>query len=608
MKPVEYIEPIFELPVPFDGPLGRKLVGPMKRALEKLLLLRKLDQFYAEAARGDCELHFIERVLEAIDVSYEIKDESARVPGKGPLVVVANHPFGMVEGVILASIVRSVRPDFKLLADSSLSGITELSDVLIPVDPYGKFDSVRVNTRSIREAIAWLQNGGALGVFPAGEVAHIDCRKRVITDPEWSASVARIIRRTRAQALPVFFAGSNGLLFQLSALVHSRLRTALLPREFLNKRGKKVEVNIGSILSFERLKAFDSDVAMMDYLRRRTYLLTNRRSPRDRGKSSPFDRRKKNAEPIVPRSPAEVVSEEIAALAPEHVLLASDQYTVFHAEAAQIPNTLREIGRLREITFRNANEGTGKEIDLDEFDSHYAHLFLWNEEKNEIVGAYRLAKANEILSRFGKRGLYTHTLFDYDADFLDRINPALELGRAFVRTEYQKTFPPLFLLWKGIAQYVARHPQYKTLFGPVSIGNNYQPISRRFIVDCLGRSDYRHALADLVTARTPFRARTIKDRAFRVGAPLLSDIEEVSGLISDIEPDRKGIPILLKQYLKLGGKLLGFNVDHNFSDVLDGLILLDLTRTDDRLLTRLMGEESAARFLEFHGGRYLLAS
>ena len=609
MKPVENVRPIFELTAPFEGPLRRKLAAPVKTALERVLLLKKLGQFYADVARGDSEAHFIEKVLEALDVSYEIgKDDFANVPREGPLVVVANHPMGMVDGLILASIVRSVRPDFKLLANLSLNRITELCDTLFWVDSYGKSDSIRANTRPVREAIAWLRTGGALGVFPAGEVAHINFRKREITDPEWNASIARIIRKTSAPALPVFFDGSNGMVFQLAGVVHARLRTALLPREFLNKRGKKVGVRIGSLLPFERLEAFDNDYAMIDYLRRRTYLLANRGSTRDRGKPSAADRTKKSLVPIVSNLPAGVVAQEIAALPPEYILLASYPYSVFCAEADQIPTTLREIGRLREITFRNANEGTGKEIDLDGFDSHYTHLFLWNGETNEIVGAYRLGKADEILTRFGRSGLYTHTLFDYDTDLLDRINPALELGRSFVRPEYQKTFPPLFLLWKGIAQYVARRPRYKTLFGPVSISNDYQPIARRFIVDCLGRPQYRHELADLVTARTPFRNKTIGDRAFRVGAPLLADIDEVSALISDIETDRKGIPILLKQYLKLGGKLLGFNVDHNFSDALDGLILVDLTRSDDRMLTRLMGEESASRFLEFHGRRDLLAS
>jgi len=308
---------------------------------------------------------------------------------------------------------------------------------------------------------------------------------------------------------------------------------------------------------------------------------------------------------IIPPVPTAALLHETRCLSAEQVLVVSEPYVVFHAGAAQIPNTLREIGRLREITFREENEGTGKAVDLDEFDSHYVHLFLWNEEEREIVGAYRLGKTDEILRRFGKQGLYTSTLFDYEPDLLDRINPALELGRLFVRSEYQRAFPPLFLLWKGIAQYVARHPRYHKLFGPVTIANDYQSITKQLIVNCLSGPGYRHELAELVRAKTPFRNRPEHHWCFQA-AP--TDIEEVSAIISGIEKDRRGIPIMLKQYLKLGGKLLGFNIDASFCDVLDGLILVDLTQTDFRMLARLMGEEAAERFLNLHRTLYDLAS
>ncbi len=305
---------------------------------------------------------------------------------------------------------------------------------------------------------------------------------------------------------------------------------------------------------------------------------------------------------------SEALLEETKSLPIEQVLAVSDPFAVFYADAQQIPNTLQEIGRLREITFRLANEGTGRATDLDVFDLHYVHLFLWNTERNEVVGAYRLGKTDEIVSNLGDRGLYTTTLFDYHGQFLDRISPALELGRSFVRPVYQKTFPPLFLLWKGIAQYVARYPQYRTLFGPVSIGSDYQPIARELIVECLSERGYRHELADLVQPKTPFLTGTTKGCSLRAESRVLTDIGEVSALISDLEEDRKGIPVMLKQYLKLGGKLLGFNVDPAFSDVLDGLVLVDLTQSDTRLIARLMGEDAARDFLEYHRPRYLLAS
>jgi putative hemolysin len=605
MKPTAVRRPAPEPDHAFEDLGRRSLISSQNGILERMLL-RKLKEFYADLSEGNTQRHFIERVLGALNVRCEVaEDDRAQIPATGSLVVLANHPFGMVDGLVLASIVRSVRPDFKILANASLSRVRELCDTLIHVDPYGKSDSIQANSRSVREAIEWVRNGGALGIFPAGEISHINLRKREVTDPEWHTAAARIIRRTGAPSLPVFLRGSNGLLFQLAGLVHPSLRTAMLPRELLNKRGTRIEARIGRLVSTKKLVALDTDDALIDYLRRRTYLLSNRPSGTIADQNTRAKRRKPKQRQIIAALPSETLAKELLMLPGDQALISTGSYSVFHAHASQIPNILLEIGRLREISFREVNEGTGKAMDLDDFDQHYVHLFLWNHETSEIVGAYRLGHSDELVNRFGRQGLYTSTLFDYGADFIRRINPALELGRSFVRPEYQMSFPPLFLLWKGIAHYVLKHPQYETLFGPVSIGNDYQPIARRLIVECLAGPRYAHDLADMVKPRSPFRSRAGKGSA--LGA-VVSDIEEVSTLISDIDKDRRGIPVLLRQYLKLGGKLLGFNVDPSFNDVLDGLILVDLTKTDARLLARLMGEDGMERYLGLHRTRYRLAS
>ena len=298
-------------------------------------------------------------------------------------------------------------------------------------------------------------------------------------------------------------------------------------------------------------------------------------------------------EPIAPPGPAALLSEEVSALAPARMLVKSGDLAVYATPAAEIPRLLREIGRLRELTFRAAGEGTGKSCDLDGFDPHYLHLFVWSEKKREVVGAYRLAPTDSALPD----GLYTATLFRYDRTFLNRVGPALELGRSFVRAEYQKSFAPLLLLWKGIGKYVARNPRYKVLFGPVSISNQYQSISRRLMVSFLERHALLKDWAPLVSVRTPFaatRSNDLPESGF--------DIEDLCDVVSDIEPARAGVPVLLRQYLKLGGKLLGFNVDPNFSNALDGLILVDLTKTGPKLLERYLGKDEATKFLAFHKG------
>jgi putative hemolysin len=270
--------------------------------------------------------------------------------------------------------------------------------------------------------------------------------------------------------------------------------------------------------------------------------------------------------------------------------------TAYIARAPQTPSILLEIGRLREIAFRAAGEGTGKPLDIDRFDSEYLHLFVWNHATNEIAGAYRLTPTDVAAD---PSALYTATLFRYNHSFLHRLGPALELGRSFVRVEYQRSFAPLLLLWKGICRFVHDNPRYKVLLGPVSISNTYSAFSRELMVGFLEHHTLFGDLARFVSARNPFRRRGMV-----TNAPIGS-ADELSDAVADIEAGGSpGIPVLLRQYLKLGGRLIGFNVDPNFSDALDGLIVVDLTQTDRKLLERYFGKAEAEHFLSFHRGEH----
>jgi putative hemolysin len=303
--------------------------------------------------------------------------------------------------------------------------------------------------------------------------------------------------------------------------------------------------------------------------------------------------------PVVQAIPPTLLKAEVEALPTEQRLVESGEYVVQYARAPQIPWCLQEIGRLRELTFRAAGEGTGKPSDIDLFDAYYLHLFLWDKKADAIVGAYRMGLADEILARYGKRGLYTQSLFRYGPRLLQTLNPAIELGRSFVRAEYQRSFSPLLLLWRGIGQFILRWPHYAILFGPVSISNSYAPISRQLMVDYLRANNGEAKLARHVRPRRPFRVQ--RSKIGEVAIADLRDIEHLSRVIARIEHDNKGVPILLKQYLKLGGRLLGFNADDQFSDALDGLVVVDLRASEPRVLARYMGEEGAAAFFACHG-------
>lgn len=305
-------------------------------------------------------------------------------------------------------------------------------------------------------------------------------------------------------------------------------------------------------------------------------------------------------QPIAPAIPRTLLKAEIEALPAEQLLVTSANFSVQYARAAQIPWCLQEIGRLREISFRAAGEGTGGASDIDLYDAYYLHLFVWDAQAEMIVGAYRMGLADEILEGYGRQGLYTHSLFKYGSRLLEILNPAMELGRSFVRIEYQRRFSSLMLLWRGIARFILRSPQYAVLFGPVSISSNYAALSRELMVEFLSANSVDAGLARHVKPRRPFRREGPSvwgDADFAD----VKDIGDLSRLVSHIESDSKGIPILLKQYLKLGGRLLGFSTDEQFSNALDGLVMVDLRTSDPRVLACYMGEEGVAAFLAYHG-------
>jgi putative hemolysin len=424
-------------------------------------------------------------------------------------------------------------------------------------------------------------------------------RRSAICDPPWSDTVARLVRLAQAPVVPVHFGGHNSLQFQLAGLVHPRLRTALLPRELLNKSKIQVPVRVGQPIPFSRLAAIESDAVLAAHLRLKTYMLAAGDALMPRRGPTGAVAETSSRPPVAAPVERELLRRELAALPEAQRLAVNAGLEVYHANAREIPLLLQEIGRLREETFRGVGEGTGLALDLDLYDDYYEHLFVWNPEQQELVGAYRMGAVDRICERYGKRGLYSSSLFEYREPLLKLLAPALELGRSFVRAEYQKSFAALMMLWKGIGEYVARHPRHCILFGAVSISNEYAQLSQQMLVEYLRRHNYELRLAKLVKARQPFRRRH-HVRALGNEIEALGDIETFSGLVSDIEPDGKGVPILLRQYLKLGGRLLGFNVDPAFANSIDCLIMVDLRTTDPRVLNKYMGRERAQQFLAMH--------
>lgn len=574
----------------FSGALRRMakqpLLAPMTGALDKLLKLEYLDQFCDETHAAAPGLDFLGEILNRLNISVDISPEDlARVPKTGPVVAVANHPFGMAEGIALISLLGQLRPDFRVLANDMLGALPDVRPFLIMVDPFGGESAHRANRRSLREALQWLEKGGMLLMFPAGEVSHVHFRHPGIRDSDWNRTAAALIKHSGAAALPFYFEGANSALFQIAGLVHPRLRTALLPRELLNKQGQVLHLRVGHPAAAATFESLDDEGAT-DLLRRRTYWLAHRK-PR----TEPLLRRIHEDDPLFAPIPADWLRAELAALPGERLLVESGKWQVLLATRDDCPFVVREIGRLREQTFRKAGEGTGKPVDLDDFDDHYLHLVLWRKDLREIAGAYRLCGTDRAEGQ-----LYTKTLYRFSPQFFEQISPAVELGRSFIRPEHQRSFQPLLLLWRAIGEYVARNPQYRFLFGPVSISNSYQKASRVLMANTLLRLVGMPEIASFAKPRRPFIHMPVSD------LPEPESIEDMESWIADLEPTGEGLPVLIRQYLKMGGRFATFHVDHSFGQTLDGLIVVDLTKTEPKFLERYLGKDGAARFRAYHHG------
>ena len=566
--------------------------------IERLLGLRRLNAFYERALDRQSESTFPARILAEMEVGTQVSAEDfERIPAEGSLLVVANHPFGAMEGLALLELIRRRRSDVKIMANYILGRIPELRDDFFFVDPFGRRSSVSRNINTLRQALNWLHDGKVLIVFPAGEVASFAPHAFRVRDPAWQTSLMTLARRANVKRfLPVYIPGTASLLFHLVGKIHPRLRTILLPREMLRLRRRTLTLRVGTPLSGDTLfRRFPEDVDALRYLRFRTFLLAGRvdasRFERQMRRLTLDDATRENV-PIIPPVPPDDLAAELRSLPPEAHLCAVDAYDIYAAQGRDIPITLREIGRLREITFRAAGEGTGRDLDTDDFDDAYHQIILWQRDKREIVGCYRLALSDVITETAGLTALYTRTLFRFDERFLGHLpGAAVELGRSFVRPEYQRAFAPLLLLWRGVLAFLAKHPRYTVLFGPVSISHDFRAASRDILLAYLRARCFDRGLAKWVSPRLPPKRQHFVEWRSPEYADFLASETDVNDALAEIEEGRREMPVLIRQYLKLGGKIIAFNVDPDFGTVVDGLIILNLLDAPKRDIARYMGKE-----------------
>ena len=573
--------------------------------LMKVLKISTINKFY-KRNKHLSKLDFLDAILDEFQIKFEIPEEDMkRLPKEGPYITISNHPLGGIDGILLLKLMIEQRSDFKIIANFLLHRIEPLKPYIMPVNPFEDRKDVASSIRGFKNAILHLREGHPLGIFPAGEVSTYRDGKLVV-DKEWEVAAMKLIQKAEVPVVPIYFHAKNSRLFYRLSKISDTLRTAKLPSEVLTQKRRVIKVRVGKPISVKAQKEHESLADFSEFLRRKTYML-----------SKTFEDKPKILDNLqsqlkVPKPPKRIVTPidqkvmiaEVEALKVKDCkLLTSKNYEVYLAAAEDMPNILREVGRLREITFREVGEGTNEAIDLDKFDTYYHHMFLWDNEKNVLAGAYRMGLGSQIFKRFGIDGFYLQDLFRFEPELYKMMSQSLELGRAFIIKEYQQKPMPLFLLWKGIVHTTLRHPEHKYLIGGVSISNQFSNFSKSLMIEFMKSHYCDPYVAQYVHPKKEFKVKLKDaDKDFVFDATE-ADLNKFDKIIDEVEPGALRMPVLLKKYIKQNCKLIGFNVDPLFNNAVDGLMYIKIADLPESTVRPVMEEfqaELERKFMDNH--------
>ena len=563
--------------------------------LMKVLKISTLNRIYNRNKHLK-DIEFLDAILDDFQIKFEIPEEDLkRLPKDGAYITVSNHPLGGIDGILLLKLMLEKRSDFKIIANFLLHRIEPMKPYIMPVNPFEDRKDAKSSIAGFKNAILHLREGHPLGLFPAGEVSTYRDGKLVVDRP-WEEAAIKLVKKAEVPVVPIYFHAKNSRLFYKLSKISDTLRTAKLPSELLTQKRRTIKVRIGKPISVEDQKEYTSLEEFSEFIRRKTYMLSNA-----------FEDKPKILDNIqstlkVPKAPKRIVTPvdtnvmiaEVEALREDDSrLLQSKNYEVFLAQAKNIPNILREIGRLREITFREVGEGTNEAIDLDAFDNYYHHMFLWDNEQNLIAGAYRMGLGAEIYKNFGIDGFYLQDLFRFEPELHKMMSQSIEMGRAFIIKEYQQKPMPLFLLWKGIVHTTLRYPEHKFLIGGVSISNQFSNFSKSLMIEFMKSHYYDPYIAQYVHPKKEFKVKLKDADKDFVFDETEADLNKFDRVIDEIEPGALRLPVLLKKYIKQNAKLVAFNVDPLFNNAVDGLMYIKIADLPESTVRPVMEEFQA---------------
>jgi len=559
----------------------------------KTLRISRLNEIY-DKHKHKKDVVFLDAILREIKIDFEIpKEDLDRIPKDGAFITVSNHPLGGIDGVLLLKLMVEKRPDYKIIANFLLQRIEPLKKYVMPVNPFENRKDMQSSLAGIKNALAHLKNGNPLGIFPAGEVSTYKDGELVVDKP-WEEGAIKIIKKANVPVVPIYFHANNSKLFYFLSTISDTLRTAKLPSEFIGQKNKTIKVRIGKPITVKEQNAFASLDDFHDYLRKKTYMLANSFEKEKRKLNPVRFKNNKAPEKIIPPISSDLIEKEINELNKgDSVLFRSKNYAVYLADSKSIKYILQEIGRLREVTFREVGEGTNKSIDLDRYDKFYKHLFLWDDINKKIVGAYRMGLGKDIYKKYGLKGFYIHELFRIEPELNSMMQKTIEMGRAFIIKEYQQKPMPLFLLWKGIVHVTLKYPEHKYLMGGVSISNKFSNFSKSLMIEFMKSHYYDPFIAQYVHPKKEYKVvlkDVDKDFVFDTAK---ADVNKFDRIIDEIEPGNLRLPVLLKKYVKQNAKLVAFNVDPKFNNAVDGLMYLRIADLPESTVKPVMEEFQA---------------
>ncbi|WP_339845736.1 MULTISPECIES: lysophospholipid acyltransferase family protein [unclassified Dokdonia] len=563
-------------------------------SLMKILKISSLNKVYDRNKHlGDLE--FLNALLDEFNIKFEIPEEDLkRLPKDGAYVTISNHPLGGIDGILLLKLMLEQRPDFKIIANFLLHRIEPLKPYVMPVNPFENKKDVKSSIAGFKSAISHLRDGHPLGIFPAGEVSTYKDDKLIIDKP-WEEAAMKLVKKAEVPIVPIYFHAKNSRLFYQLSRLSDTLRTAKLPSELLTQKNRVIKVRIGNPIKVTAQKEHESLEDFTEFLRKKTYMLANSFEKKSILKEIPQKlKTPKEPKKIVTEMSSDLIEDEILRLREnDRRLLTSKNYEVYLAPAQEMPSILREIGRLREITFRAIGEGTNEAIDLDKFDRYYYHMFLWDNEANALAGAYRMGLGSKIYKEHGIDGFYLQDLFRFEPELHKMMSESIEMGRAFIIKEYQQKPMPLFLLWKGIVHTTLRFPEHKYLIGGVSISNQFSNFSKSLMIEFMKSHYYDPYIAQFIRPKKEWKVNLKDaDKEF-VFDESKADLNKFDKLIEEVEPGSLRLPVLIKKYIKQNAKVIAFNVDPLFNNAIDGLMYIRIADLPESTVKPVMEEFQA---------------